>query len=88
MPAIQRLGDLNDVDAPIIGGCAATVFAGDKNVSVDGADVEVHGHIGVTTANGSSTVFAESRSVNFEGNSDSCVIHARVGGLGSVQVNS
>lgn len=89
MPEIQRLGDANDAPAKIDGGCAGTVFAGNKPVSVDGATVEKHGkgdHQTSKTANGSSSVFAENKPVNFTGNADTCK-HLRVGGLDSVRVN-
>ena len=94
MPAIQRFGDKNDAGAAIEGGCAGTVLAGNKNVSINGSPVADHkkdkkyDHKKVKTAGGSSNVFAEFTPVNFDGNTDSCLTHKRVGGLGSVQVNS
>ena len=91
MPEIQRLGDANNSEskAKIIGGCAGTVFAGNKPVSVNGASVEKHDkgdHQTSKTANGSSNVFAENKPVNFTGNADTCK-HLRTGGLATVRVN-
>lgn len=94
MPAIQRFGDPNDAGAAIEGGCAGTVFAGNKKVAINGSAVANHkksqnyDHEEIKTANGSSNVFAEFTPVNFDGNADSCVTHNRISGLNSVQVNS
>lgn len=88
MPAIERLLDLNEADAPIIDIPQSTVFANDLLVSIDGSDVEGHGpgeHASPLTANGSPTVFVAYIPVNRIGDPDTCG-HPRATGSPNVFV--
>jgi len=90
MAAVQRNGDANTGGGAISSTTQSTVYANDKLISVNGSTVTTHGiypnvHAGVTTANGSSTVFAGGIAINRTGDIDSCT-HARTGGSDDVFV--
>ena len=90
MAAVQRKTDANTGGGTISSTVQSTVFANSKLVSVNGSTVTTHGtspnvHAGVTTANGSSTVFAGGTAVNRTGDADSCG-HTRAGGSSDVNV--
>ena len=90
MAAVQRKTDANTGGGTISSTAQSTVYANDKLISVNGSTVTTHGiypniHAGVTTANGSSTVFAGKIAINRTGDVDSCT-HARTGGSGDVFV--
>ena len=90
MAAVQRNGDANTGGGAISSTTQSTVYANDKLISVNGSTVTTHGiypnvHAGVTTANGSSTVFAGGIAINRTGDADSCT-HARIGGSDDVFV--
>ena len=90
MAAVQRKADANNGGGVISSTAQSTVYANDKLISVNGSTVTTHGtypnvHVGVTTANGSSTVFAGGIAINRTGDADSCT-HTRTGGSGDVFV--
>ena len=90
MASAQRNGDANNGGGTISSTAQSTVYANDKLISVNGSTVTTHGtypnvHAGVTTANGSSTVFAGGIAINRTGDADSCT-HTRTGGSGDVFV--
>jgi uncharacterized Zn-binding protein involved in type VI secretion len=90
MASAQRNGDANNGGGTISSTAQSTVYANDKLISVNGSTVTTHGtypnvHVGVTTANGSSTVFAGGIAINRTGDADSCT-HTRTGGSGDVFV--
>ena len=90
MAAVQRNGDANTGGGIISSTAQSTVYANDKLISVNGSTVTTHGiypnvHVGVTTANGSSTVFAGGIAINRTDDVDSCT-HTRTGGSGDVFV--
>jgi uncharacterized Zn-binding protein involved in type VI secretion len=90
MAAVQRNGDANTGGGIISSTTQSTVYANDKLISVNGSTVTTHGvspnvHAGVTTANGSSTVFAGGIAINRTDDVDSCT-HTRTGGSGDVFV--
>ena len=90
MAAVQRKTDANTGGGTISSTVQSTVFANSKLVSVNGSTVTTHGiypnvHAGVTTANGSSTVFAGGIAINRTDDVDSCT-HTRTGGSGDVFV--
>jgi len=90
MAAVQRNGDANTGGGAISSTAQSTVFANDKLISVNGSTVTTHGiypnvQAGVTTANGSSTVFAGGIASNRTGDADSGT-HTRTGGSGDVFV--
>lgn len=62
----QRLGDYNEEDGVIVATAQNTVFVNGLPLSVNGSSVESTDE----TANGSSTVFAENRPVNRQGDPD------------------
>ena len=90
MAAVQRKADANNGGGVISSTAQSTVYANDKLISVNGSTVTTHGtypnvHVGVTTANGSSTVFAGGIAINRTGDVDSCT-HTRTGGSSDVFV--
>ena len=90
MAAVQRKADANTGGGTISSTAQSTVYANDKLISVNGSTVTTHGtypnvHVGVTTANGSSTVFAGGIAINRTDDVDSCT-HTRTGGSGDVFV--
>ena len=90
MAAVQRKTDANTGGGTISSTAQSTVYANDKLISINGSTVTTHGvspnvHAGVTTANGSSTVFAGGIAINRTGDADSCT-HTRTGGSGDVFV--
>ena len=90
MAAVQRKTDANTGGGTISSTAQSTVYANDKLISVNGSTVTTHGvspnvHAGVTTANGSSTVFAGGIAINRTGDADSCT-HIRTGGSSDVFV--
>ena len=90
MAAVQRKTDANTGGGTISSTVQSTVFANSKLVSVNGSTVTTHGiypnvHAGVTTANGSSTVFAGGIAINRTDDADSCT-HTRTGGSDDVFV--
>ena len=90
MAAVQRNGDANTGGGIISSTAQSTVYANDKLISVNGSTVTTHGiypnvHAGVTTANGSSTVFAGGIALNRTDDVDRCT-HPRTGGSGDVFV--
>jgi len=90
MASAQRNGDANNGGGTISSTAQSTVYANDKLISVNGSTVTTHGtypnvHVGVTTANGSSTVFAGGIAINRTDDVDSCT-HTRTGGSGDVFV--
>ena len=90
MATVQRNGDANTGGGIISSTAQSTVYANDKLISVNGSTVTTHGiypnvHAGVTTANGSSTVFAGGIAINRTDDVDSCT-HTRTGGSGDVFV--
>jgi uncharacterized Zn-binding protein involved in type VI secretion len=90
MASAQRNGDANNGGGTISSTAQSTVYANDKLISVNGSTVTTHGiypnvHAGVTTANGSSTVFAGGIAINRTDDVDSCT-HTRTGGSGDVFV--
>ena len=90
MAAVQRKTDANTGGGTISSTAQSTVYANDKLISVNGSTVTTHGtypnvHVGVTTANGSSTVFAGGIAINRTDDVDSCT-HTRTGGSGDVFV--
>ena len=90
MAAVQRKTDANTGGGIISSTAQSTVYANDKLISVNGSTVTTHGiypnvHAGVTTANGSSTVFAGGIAINRTDDVDSCA-HTRTGGSGDVFV--
>ena len=90
MAAVQRKTDANTGGGIISSTAQSTVYANDKLISVNGSTVTTHGtypnvHVGVTTANGSSTVFAGGIAINRTDDVDSCT-HTRTGGSDDVFV--
>jgi len=90
MAAAQRMTDANTGGGTISSTAQSTVYANSKLISVNGSTVTTHGvspnvHAGVTTANGSSTVFAGGIAINRTGDADSCT-HTRTGGSDDVFV--
>ena len=88
----QRKGDSNTYPAAITVVADNKVYVNSKLISVDGSSVADHlpvdgsnTHISVTTANGSSTVFAGGTAVNRTGDADSCT-HTRAGGSSNVNI--
>ena len=90
MPAAQRNGDANSAGGVINTVPQSTVKCNSQLLAVDGSKGTGHG-IGIhaagawQTANGSSTVNANSIPVNRTGDVDTCA-HARVGGSGNVNI--
>ena len=90
MPAAQRNGDANSAGGVINSVPQSTVKCNSQLLAVDGSKGTGHG-IGIhaagawETANGSSTVKANSIPVNRTGDVDTCT-HARVGGSGNVNI--
>ena len=90
MAAGQLNGDANTGGGAISSTTQSTVYANDKLISVNGSTVTTHGvspnvHACVTTAHGSSTVFAGGIAIKRTGEADSCT-HTRTGGSGDVFV--
>ena len=90
MAAAQRYSDANTGGGTISSVPQSTVYANSKLLSVNGSSVTTHGvdpavHSGTVTANGSSTVFANSLAVNRTGDVDSCT-HTRTGGSDDVNI--
>ena len=86
MAAAQRMTDANLGGGTISSVPQSTVYANSKLLSVNGSSVQNHVlHVGTTTANGSSTVFAGGTGVNRTGDADSCG-HARTGGSSDVNI--
>ena len=86
MAAAQRKTDANTGGGTISSVPQSTVYANSKLLSVNGSSVQNHVlHIGATTANGSSTVFAGGTAVNRTGDADSCG-HTRAGGSSDVNI--
>ncbi len=90
MPAVHRIGDLNNAGGAITGVAQSTVSVNGILASVDGSDVSPHitfvvPHVGTITASGSSTVSIEGIPVNRQGDADSCG-HSRAGGSPNVFV--
>ena len=86
MAAAQRMTDANLGGGTISSIPQSTVYANSKLLSVNGSSVQNHVlHVGTTTANGSSTVFAGGTGVNRTGDADSCG-HARTGGSSDVNI--
>ena len=86
MAAAQRMTDANTGGGTISSVPQSTVFANSKLLSVNGSSVQNHVlHVGTTTANGSSTVFAGGTAVNRTGDVDSCT-HTRAGGSDDVNI--
>ena len=86
MAAAQRMTDANTGGGTISSVPQSTVYANSKLLSVNGSSVQNHVlHIGATTANGSSTVFAGGTAVNRTGDADSCG-HTRGGGSDDVNI--
>ena len=86
MAAAQRMTDANTGGGTISSIPQSTVYANSKLLSVNGSSVQNHVlHVGTTTANGSSTVFAGGTGVNRTGDEDSCG-HARTGGSSNVNI--
>jgi uncharacterized Zn-binding protein involved in type VI secretion len=86
MPAIQRLGDINDGDGEIQDIAQGTVYANGQLASIDGSSVSGHDlHLPTATANGSATVFINGIPVNRQGDEDECG-HSRVDGSPDVHV--
>ena len=86
MAAAQRMTDANTGGGTISSVPQSTVYANSKLLSVNGSSVTNHVlHVGATTANGSSTVFAGGTAVNRTGDADSCT-HLRVGGSSNVNI--
>jgi len=75
MPAVHRLGDVNDDGAEVYDIAQGTVYANGLLVSIDGSQVEGHDtgeHSDPETANGSPTVFINGIPVNRAGDEDTC----------------
>lgn len=75
MPAVHRLGDVNDDGAEVYDIAQGTVYANGLLVSIDGSKVEGHDtgeHDDPETANGSPTVFINGIPVNRTGDEDTC----------------
>jgi len=87
MAAAQRMTlDANNGQGTISSVLQSTVYVNSKLLSVNGSSVQNHVlHVGVTTANGSDTVFAGGLGVNRTGDADSCG-HTRGGGSDDVNV--
>ena len=86
MAAAQRKTDANTGGGTISSVPQSTVYANSKLLSVNGSSVTNHVlHVGATTANGSSTVFAGGTAVNRTGDADSCT-HTRTGGSSNVNI--
>ena len=86
MAAAQRMTDANTGGGTISSVPQSTVYANSKLLSVNGSSVTNHVlHIGATTANGSSTVFAGGTAVNRTSDADSCG-HTRAGGSSNVNI--
>ena len=88
MPAAQRDGDANSAGGVV--SSSSSVKVNGKDITTNGDSVSSHTpfiapHVAATTANGSSTVFAEGIAVNRTGDNDTCA-HPRVGGSGNVNV--
>ena len=92
----QRVSHSSDINTSSAGITSSVVdhkvYVNSKLVSVDGSAVADHlpvdgvnTHTGVTTANGSSTVFAGGTAVNRTGDADSCT-HTRAGGSSTVNI--
>ena len=91
MPAIVRLGDINDGGGAITSTPNSSVFADGLLIAVDGSKGTGHGpgaHAGEVwqTANGSSTVFVEGIGVNRVGDTDTCG-HKRANGSPTIIVD-
>ena len=87
MPAVQRLGDINDGDGEIRDIAQGTVYANGLLIAIDGSFVESHDlHIESYTTNGSPTVFINGIPVNRQGDEDECG-HAREDGSPDVYVD-
>ena len=90
---IQRISDTNDYPSPAIDSDGnSTVYANGILILVDGSGVQPHVprrggfvHDPVSTANGSTKVFAHGVPVNFTDNADTCA-HIRIGGSPDVFV--
>ena len=85
MPKVARMGDLNTGGGIIQTIPQSTVYANGKLISVNGSRGSwhapgIHALNAWVTANGSSTVYINNISINDQGDVDSCVTHARVGG--------
>lgn len=75
MPAVHRLGDVDEGGGAIVNIQQGTVYVNDILASIDGSDVDGHGtgeHAGPQTANGSPTVFIGGIPVNRQGDADTC----------------
>jgi uncharacterized Zn-binding protein involved in type VI secretion len=75
MPAVHRLGDLDEGGGAIVNIPQGTVYVNGVLASIDGSDVDGHGtgeHSSPTTANGSPTVFIGGIPVNRQGDEDTC----------------
>jgi uncharacterized Zn-binding protein involved in type VI secretion len=87
MPAVQRLGDINDGDGEIRDIAQGTVYANGLLIAIDGSFVESHDlHIESYTTNGSPTVFINGIPVNRQGDEDECG-HTREDGSPDVYVD-
>ena len=85
VPSVNRNGDANS---------GGGIVSSSRNVNVNGQSITVNGdsvtdhpvlHTGVKTANGSSSVFANGKPVNRQGDADTCG-HTR--NAGSSDVNA
>jgi uncharacterized Zn-binding protein involved in type VI secretion len=85
MTACQRITDANTAGGTIVSTKQSTVFVNGILVATNGDAVSSHptDHTSSVTANGSTTVFVTSVSVNRQGDADSCG-HARAGGSSNV----
>ena len=83
MPSVHRNGDSNTGGGIV--NCSRNVNVNGSSISVDGDSVTPHppSHTGVKTANGSSSVFANGKPVNRQGDADTC-LHVRSSGSSDV----
>ena len=75
MPAVHRLGDVDEGGGAIVNIQQGTVYVNNVLASIDGSDVDGHGtgeHSAPQTANGSPTVFIGGIPVNRQGDEDTC----------------
>lgn len=93
MPAVQRLGDVNNLGGSIISTLQTNVYANGLLISVDGSTVSSHTpntgiHLAANcrTNGGSANVFINNKKVNYTGAPDNCS-HTRTGGSPNVFVN-
>lgn len=85
MPAVQRMGDVNDGGGIIDDIPQSTVYVNGELLAVDGSTGTPHGDGDWETANGNTTVLINGLPVNTDGNEDSCG-HIRIDGSGNVNI--